>query len=102
MPHPATVERPPADSSPESPALRSPPASRHVSTSALSRGAAVAALLTLAAALPFLPLLEGLPAAHDLPDHVAMAEGFQEGWAEGRLYPRWHGHVSFGWGEPTG
>ncbi|HVR73535.1 MAG TPA: hypothetical protein VMT52_04360 [Planctomycetota bacterium] len=102
MPNPVIVERPTADHGLEPTVIRSLPASRPRSTSALSRGAAVAALLVLAGGLPFLPLLEGLPAAHDLPDHVAMAESFQEGLAEGRLYPRWYGKVSLGWGEPTG
>jgi hypothetical protein len=58
-------------------------------------------LVLLVAALPFVPLVNGIPAAHDLPDHLAMATQFRQGLLEGHLYPRWYGNLNFGWGEPT-
>lgn len=67
----------------------------------IRRGLIVLSLVATAGIL-FTHLLRGLPDAHDLPDHVAMATQFREGLSEGHLYPRWNGSFNFGLGEPTG
>lgn len=52
--------------------------------------------------IPFLTLFDGIPLAHDLPDHLAYSRQFENGWSEGVIYPRWHAELNYGWGEPTG
>ncbi len=61
-----------------------------------------ALILGALAALPLLYFRIRLPAANDLPVHLAMAEQFARGVAEGHWYPRWYGDFNLGWGGPTG
>ncbi len=62
----------------------------------------VALVLGALAALPVLYFRIRLPAVSDLPVHLAMAEQFARGVAEGHWYPRWYGDFNLGWGGPTG
>ena len=62
----------------------------------------VALVLGALAALPVLYFRIRLPAVSDLPVHLAMAEQFTRGVAEGHWYPRWYGDFNLGWGGPTG
>jgi len=61
-----------------------------------------ALVLGALAALPVLYFRIRLPAANDLPVHLAMAEQFARGVAEGHWYPGWYGDFNPGWGGPTG
>ncbi len=61
-----------------------------------------ALVLGALAALPILYFRIRLPAANDLPVHLAMAGQFAQGVAEGHWYPRWYGDFNLGWGGPTG
>lgn len=59
-------------------------------------------ILCLLALVPFSLLGRGVPLAHDLPDHLAMAAQVREGFTHGEIYPRWFADLNHGWGEPTG
>ncbi len=63
--------------------------------------ASITLIILAVAAVPFLSLRHGVPDAHDLGDHLAMASQFRDGLGEGNLYPRWLGELHGGWGEPT-
>ncbi|MCE7874287.1 hypothetical protein DYH09_28485 [bacterium CPR1] len=60
-------------------------------------------LVILAATWLCWPLLtrSNLPRASDLSYHAQYTRGFAEGWAQGRIYPRWVGDSNRGYGAPV-
>lgn len=58
--------------------------------------------LAALAVLPVLYFRVRLPSATDLAVHLAMADQFARGVAQGHWYPRWYGDFNLGWGGPTG